>query len=83
MRHGQQVEATKQTGDAYVPAGKVTLRADLGAGHFAARQLCAAFGFFWPEWRPVAITILDKDHFRIDGGCSGGAVWTRQAPATS
>lgn len=83
VQHGRHVEATKRTGDAYVPAGKMNLRADVSASHFAALQLCAAFGFSWPGWSPVTITILDKDHFRVDGGCSGGAVWTRQAPATT
>ena len=81
---GNAFVATKRTGDDWVPAGKENLRGIVSGARFPAEQICAARGFTDPIWEGVRVTILDKDHFRVDGGCSGGAVWTRdRRPKTS
>lgn len=69
--------ATKRTGDAWVPAGKDNLRGIVTGSRFPAEQVCAARGFNGWFWMRVQITILDNDRFRVEGGCSGGAVWKR------
>jgi hypothetical protein len=75
---GNAIAATKITGDDFVPAGKLNLRATISGSSFTGEQLCAARGV--PAsllWLQVKISLLDKDHFKVEGGCSGGAIWTR------
>ncbi len=57
---GSQVEATKMTGDDYVPAGEITWRADLrtgaGVGQVAERE------FRNPRFVPGVLRVIDREH---------------------
>jgi len=64
--------ATKTTGDQYVPAGKMTLRATLptaAATTFPAQQQCAGAGYVNPQWGDVTLTIINNDHFTLRHDC--------------
>jgi hypothetical protein len=78
QQSGNTIEATKITGDAYVPAGLVNLKGTLSPGPFTAQQLCYDSGFQRRFWDDVTVTVLDKDHIRVQGGCSGDVVWKRK-----
>lgn len=83
-QEGDAIRATKITGDEWVPAGKLNLRGTYTARVFMGQQLCAGPGFSDPNWEDVTITIVDKDHFKVEGGCSGGGSWMREhAPPIS
>jgi hypothetical protein len=83
-QRGNVFHATKVTGDDYVPAGATNLRGIYTSSRFQAEQLCASRGFALHDWELVAITIIDADHFKVEGGCSGNVVWTRdRKPKTS
>jgi outer membrane protein OmpA-like peptidoglycan-associated protein len=74
---GDKIIATKITGDEFVPAGKVTVRATYGGTSFPAEQACAESGYKNPYFSPITITILDARHFKATGGCSGNVTWER------
>jgi len=76
---GDHITATKITGDEYVPAGRVTIRGTYNGNPFSAEQVCAERGFQHPSWSNVTISISDANHFKVEGGCSGGVVWERIA----
>jgi hypothetical protein len=78
QQSGNAIQATKRTGDEFVPAGTMDLRGIYSSRHFAAEELCAWRGFKYPTWGAVTITILDKDHFEVEGGCSGNVIWKRK-----
>jgi outer membrane protein OmpA-like peptidoglycan-associated protein len=75
---GDKIVATKITGDEFVPAGKVTVRATYTSGTtFSAEQVCAQAGYVNPNFNPISVTILDSRHFKVAGGCSGNVTWER------
>ena len=74
---GNNIVATKITGDEYVPAGKVTIRGTYDSNPFSAEQVCADLGYKNPDWSKITITVLDANHFKAEGGCSGNVVWER------
>jgi len=74
---GDNIIATKITGDEYVPAGKVTVRATYTQNPFEAEQVCASEGYTDPSWNQITITVLDSRHFKVEGGCSGNVTWER------
>jgi len=76
-----QITATKITGDEYVPAGKVTVRGVYNANPFFAEQVCADMGYTNTRWIKASITILGKNHLRLDGGC-GMTKWERVGKTT-
>jgi hypothetical protein len=78
QQSGNAIEATKITGDQYVPAGTVDLRGTFTSSPFAAQQRCYDPGFKMLFWDDVTVTILDKDHFKVEGGCSGDVTWKRK-----
>jgi outer membrane protein OmpA-like peptidoglycan-associated protein len=61
------VTATKVTGDEYVPAGKVSLRANYTANPFQGEVQCAFPGYRNPYWRPVTLTVIDATHLKLKG----------------
>src|SRR5262249_27890881 len=69
------------TGDEYVPAGKVTVRGVYNANPFSGEQVCVDMGYTNTRWIKASITILDKNHLRLDGGC-GMTKWERLGKPT-
>jgi outer membrane protein OmpA-like peptidoglycan-associated protein len=74
---GDQIVATKITGDEFVPAGKITVRATASGTSFPGEQVCAESGYKNPHFYPINITVLDPRHFKATGGCSGDVTWER------
>jgi hypothetical protein len=70
-QNGTQIRIIKITGDDYVPAGTVSVRGNYESNPFHAEQVCAGRGFVNANWQRIKISILDNDHFKIEGGCSG------------
>lgn len=77
---GNTIQATKLTGDDWVIAGTINLKGTFNSNPFVAEQLCSGLRLQGAHWQKVTITVLDKDHFRVDGGCSGDVIWTRRHP---
>jgi hypothetical protein len=75
---GNAIQATKVTGDQFVPAGTMNLRGTIDSNRFAAQQICYSPLFNKLFWEDVTVSILDDDHFKVEGGCSGGAIWVRK-----
>lgn len=73
VQQGATLTATKITGDDFVPAGQVTLIAEVTGRTFAGSQQGAERGFVNARWFPVTVTLLDDNTLRIDG--PGGADW--------
>jgi hypothetical protein len=78
IQQGNYFSATKITGDPYVPAGTMNFRARYTGTHFSAEQLCASVLSHGFLWEAVSVTIIDKDHFKVEGGCSGDVIWSRE-----
>lgn len=78
---GDQITATKITGDEFVPAGKVTVRGAYNANPFSAEQVCADAGYTNTRWIKASITILDRNHLKLEGGC-GETRWERVGKPT-
>ena len=76
-QNGNSVQATKLTGDEYVPAGTMNVRGVFNSNPFAAEQVCAGLGLEGAHWEKITITVLDRDHFKVTGGCSGDVIWKR------
>jgi len=70
--YGNGLTATKETGDEYVPAGKVTFQGTYTSSPFQVQDQRAQKGYINPSWMPATITVLDKDHFNISYTGSGG-----------
>jgi outer membrane protein OmpA-like peptidoglycan-associated protein len=62
---GDNVIGTKITGDAFVPAGKLTIRGTYGANPFVAEQMCAQRGFSNPRFGKATVQIVDETHLII------------------
>jgi outer membrane protein OmpA-like peptidoglycan-associated protein len=74
---GDEIVATKITGDGFVPAGKEALHASYSGNPFSAEQLCALKDNANPQWRTITVRILDARHFKVQDGCSGNVTWER------
>lgn len=76
--YGDGLVATKETGDVYVPAGKVTFKGTYNANTFTVQQQHAQKGYTNPSWGPEIITVVDKDHFNLKYTTSNDVDhWTR------
>jgi hypothetical protein len=73
---GRDFWGTKVTGDEIVPAGTMNLRGTYSANLFFAEQLCGPIGY--RTWRQTKVTIIDNNHFKAEGGCSGNVIWKRK-----
>lgn len=62
---GDNVIGTKITGDAYVPAGKLTIRGTYDTNPFVAEQVCAYRGFVNPHFGKITIQVVDETHLII------------------
>ena len=72
------IQATKITGDQAVPAGMVNLKGTFTSSPFAGQQLCYDPLFKRLFWDDVTVTVLDEDHLKVEGGCSGDVIWKRK-----
>jgi outer membrane protein OmpA-like peptidoglycan-associated protein len=68
---GTSLVATKETGDVYVPAGKVTFKGDYVASPFPIQYQTAQTGYVNPGWIAATITVSDQDHFTITTTANG------------
>lgn len=73
VQQGTSMTATKITGDQFVPAGQITIIAEVTGRSFAGSQRSAQAGFVNPDWVAVTLTLLDENTLRIDG--PGGPNW--------
>jgi outer membrane protein OmpA-like peptidoglycan-associated protein len=80
--YGDGLTATKETGDVYVPAGQVTFKGTYNAASFTAQQQGAMKGHINPVWKPVTITVLDKDHFTLKDPYGNTDHWSRLGKPT-
>ena len=84
VQQGNYFSAIKITGDQYVPAGTMNFRARYTGKHFPGEQRCALGSSGYLFWDAVKVTIIDKDHFKVEGGCSADpAIWTREGAPIS
>ncbi|HET7085208.1 MAG TPA: OmpA family protein [Rhizomicrobium sp.] len=63
--YGGGLVATKETGDVYVPAGKVTFMGDYTGPSFKVMQQHADKGYVHPSFGPEMIVVKDADHFDL------------------
>jgi hypothetical protein len=83
VQQGNYFSATKIIGDPWVPAGTTNFRARYTGKHFPAEQLCASVLSHDFMWEAVSVTIIDSDHFKVEGGCSGDVIWSREGTPIS
>lgn len=83
VQQGSDVRGTKITGDQYVPAGTMNFRARYTGKHFPGEQRCALGSTGYLFWDAVEVTIIDENHFKVEGGCSGDVIWTREGAQIS
>ena len=79
---GTSLVATKETGDVYVPAGKITFKGDYVASPFPIQYQGARAGFVSPAWYPATITVSDQDHFTITSANGKVEFWQRLGKPT-
>jgi outer membrane protein OmpA-like peptidoglycan-associated protein len=79
---GNDMVATKITGDEFVPAGKVTIHGAYTANPFSAQQVCASAGFQNAHWVDVTVTIMDATHLKVANSCGADALWERVGKPT-
>jgi outer membrane protein OmpA-like peptidoglycan-associated protein len=72
---GNDITFTKITGDAFVPAGKTTLRGIYESNPFHREVQCADTGYVNPRWGKTTVAVIDASHIKAtedDGVCHMG-----------
>jgi hypothetical protein len=63
---GAHVVAIKSTGNTGIPVGKITFCGNYLANTFDVQIQIAGLNYSNPQWAPARVTVLDKDHLRLD-----------------
>lgn len=75
---GAEVIATKVSGSTYIPKNQVTWKGQFTSNVFQAKVQVAKSGNRDPLWRAGTVTVVDKDHLKLEDEKGWQATFVRQ-----